>query len=1018
MIKYNYILIFICFLLTPVSPVMGKPAPNLLSPDGNMHFILQTENKQLFFSVTLNGKTVIEKSPLRMMIDSVEITNGIKTGAISNYNIDETYPWYGIHSVAINRCNGFIIDVKHIKSAIAYKIDIRLFNDAAAFRLIVPGTDNVQRKPDETTVFTFPLGCTSWYHDINGHYEGVHKKRALDTVPAGQWVAPPLTVKLPGDNGYAAITEGDLKNYAGMALQTDGKCGFVTRLAHAQPVSYPYELRYSKEDVERLSKIAAVKGTISTPWRIIMAAKDLNTLVNCDAVHNLCPAPDKKLFPEGMNTTWIRPGRAVWKYLDGGGDGTLQTMKEFSRMASDLGFEHNILEGFWRNWTDEEIKELVNYSNKLCVGIWIWKHSKELRDSSERLRFFKTCHDLGITGLKIDFFDHEAKEVIDLYQSILRETAQLKLLVNFHGANKPTGESRTWPNELTREGIRGMEASRLADRATHNTTVPFTRFLAGHAEYTPVHFGDRRKNTTWTHQIASAAIFWTPMLTYAASPANLLSNPAVEMIKSIPSTWDETLALPSSEIGELVAYAQRKGNTWFLSVINGQNPKIVRIPLSFLSDKEYNTLIVRDNKDNSASVKLENKMSKKTDIIEIELGEGGGFIARFGTGTAPASKPKRGTSPGVPGAHLNYTPGSVPDSWAKATAETVMARYPDYRTAYWKDWSYVQGYMFCGFEMLYRSTGDKKYMEYIKQYIDHFVDKDGNYTGDKLTNLDNLMTATSIVAMYQYTGDERYKKAAMQFRKVFDTYPRTDGQFWHGNGKPNMWIDGIFMGQMFLIRYGQVIGDASYSYEEAARQITVFSKHCAKGNSGLYLHAWSEKPKETAWADTITGLSPEVWSEGLGWYALVIPELLAVIPKDHPKYSEVLSIYTRLAEGLKNTQDTQTGGWYMIVDKGTLPGNWIDPSGTAMFVYSIQRGIDLGLLDKKTYGPVAKRGFESLAAFVKINDNGLVDVLGAGDGISVKKDFATYVNVPRITNAKEAVAGFLWASAIMEKTKQ
>ncbi|MDP4208992.1 MAG: glycoside hydrolase family 88 protein [Bacteroidota bacterium] len=386
--------------------------------------------------------------------------------------------------------------------------------------------------------------------------------------------------------------------------------------------------------------------------------------------------------------------------------------------------------------------------------------------------------------------------------------------------------------------------------------------------------------------------------------------------------------------------------------------------------------------------------------------------------TTLSAKPRRGTSPGVPDAHLNYVPGKAPKYWSVATAETFMARYPDYRKAYWKDWSYVQGYTFCGFEMLYKSTGDKKYLDYIKQYIDHFVDENGNYRGDKLTNLDNLMTGTAIVALYEYTRDERYKKAAAQFRKVFDTYPRSDGQFWHGNKSPNMWIDGIFMGQMFLIRYGKVIGDADYAYTEAARQITVFAKHCQKGNSGLYLHAWTEKPKETKWADTITGLSPEVWSEGLGWYSLVIPELLAVMPKDHPKRAEVEDIYLRLMAGLKNTQDPKTGGWYMIVDKGSEPGNWIDPSGTAMFVYSIQRGINLGLLNKKNYEPVAKRGYQSLLKFVTINEKGLVDVSGGGDGITIKKDFATYVNVSRILNAKEAVAGFLWASAIMEALKK
>ena len=380
-------------------------------------------------------------------------------------------------------------------------------------------------------------------------------------------------------------------------------------------------------------------------------------------------------------------------------------------------------------------------------------------------------------------------------------------------------------------------------------------------------------------------------------------------------------------------------------------------------------------------------------------------------------KPRRGTSPGVPEAHLEYPPGKSPKFWSKATAETIMQRYPDYRIAYWKDWTYVQGYMFCGFEMLYKATGDKRYLDYMKQYIDHFVDDRGNFTGDSLTNLDNLMTGTSIAALYEYTRDERYRAAARQFRKVFDTYPRSDGQFWHGNKSPNMWIDGIFMGQMFLLRYGKAIGDAAYGYDEAARQITVFAQHCAKGSSGLYLHAWTAAPEKARWANPVTGLSPEVWSEGLGWYALVIVEALAVIPQGHPQRSAVEDIYSRLVKALARTQDPTSGGWYMIIDKGDQPGNWIDPSGTAMFVYSLQRGIELGLLDREVYDPVVRRAYRSLLTFARINEQGLVDIHGAGDGITIKKDFETYVSVPRVVNAKEAVAGFLWATAIMEKAQ-
>jgi unsaturated rhamnogalacturonyl hydrolase len=129
----------------------------------------------------------------------------------------------------------------------------------------------------------------------------------------------------------------------------------------------------------------------------------------------------------------------------------------------------------------------------------------------------------------------------------------------------------------------------------------------------------------------------------------------------------------------------------------------------------------------------------------------------------------------------------------------------------------------------------------------------------------------------------------------------------------------------------------------------------------------------------------------------------------------VEEIFRKLADGLARTQDAKTGGWFMIVDKGQEPDNWIDPSGTAMFVYALQRGIDLGELDAKTFRPVVDRGYASLLRFVSINDRGLVDVAGGGDGITVKKDYATYVSVKRVLNAKEAVGGFLWASAILDR---
>lgn len=624
MVRINYLLLL---LLLVAAKAFSQTSIVVKSPDQKIAFNLSVQKNKLSYFISANNSQVIEPSVVSMSVDGAAITEGVALGKAKIYELDEQYPWYGVHSIARNNYKGAKIPVS--KGGLNYVFDVRVFNDGAAFRLIVPGKDQEKRIADEATVFTLPKGTAAWYHDLYMHYEGVYEKRNLDTVKAGQWAAPSVTFQLPASKLYLAITEADLKNYGGMALQTNGKQGMVLRLPQNQPTSYPYKLRYSPEDTLKRSRPAAITGTIQTPWRVVMVASDLNALVNNDMVHNLCLPPDLQLFPEGIKTAWIKPGPAVWRYLDDGGENTVANMKEFSRMAAELGFKHNILEGFWRRWSDNELQDLVNYSKERGVGIWLWEHSKDLWDAGKRQAFFKKCHDMGIAGLKLDFFDHEGKDVVDLYQDILKETAALQLMLDFHGANKPTGTERTWPNELTREAVKGMEASKLADRAGHNVTLPFTRFIAGHAEYTPVHFGERRKNTTWVHQIATAAIFSAPLLTYAASPQNLLKNPAVEMIKSIPSVWDETIVLPGSAIGEAAVYARRKGDTWFLAVINGSKPKQINVDLSFLGTGEFRTLEISDVKNSAANVELNRKKRNSKGSLRLNLGTGGGYIASF-----------------------------------------------------------------------------------------------------------------------------------------------------------------------------------------------------------------------------------------------------------------------------------------------------------------------------------------------------------------------------------------------------
>lgn len=218
-------------------------------------------------------------------------------------------------------------------------------------------------------------------------------------------------------------------------------------------------------------------------------------------------------------------------------------------------------------------------------------------------------------------------------------------------------------------------------------------------------------------------------------------------------------------------------------------------------------------------------------------------------------------------------------NWSIALAASIQSRFPNPDDIPYKAWCYVQGYLLAGFEMLWRYTGEGRYFDYIKRFVDQHVTEDGDIPAVRGDNLDDIMAGTMIIAVYEKTGEKKYRLAADRIRAVFSDYPRnSDGGFWHSRSLPHeMWIDGVFMGGMFLIRYGAVIGDQRKCFDEVTRQILTFASHCRKGDTGLFLHAYDES-RSAGWADPATGLSSEVWSEGLGWYALILVESLNVLP--------------------------------------------------------------------------------------------------------------------------------------------
>ena len=361
-------------------------------------------------------------------------------------------------------------------------------------------------------------------------------------------------------------------------------------------------------------------------------------------------------------------------------------------------------------------------------------------------------------------------------------------------------------------------------------------------------------------------------------------------------------------------------------------------------------------------------------------------------------------------------PGSAPDRYSEGIAQTVMTRYPSALNIPFKPWCYPQGYFLMGLEKLWNSTGDRQYYDYIMSWANQVVNPDGTLRYFKGKSMDDMMAGSVIVWAYKQTQDEKFRKAAEIIRKSYDDYPRTtDGVFWHGRGTVGqIWVDGVFMGQMFLTKYGKYIGDADYCFDEAAKQLIGMHTHLKKGDSGLLYHGWDED-KDARWADPATGMAPEVWSEGLGWYALIMVETLDIFPRNHPQYQTLVDITRQLMKGLKESQDPATGLWYQVVDKGDRQGNWHETSGSGMFVYAIQRAIELGIIPAADYRHTVINGYHGIISKAKISlADGLLDLYDANNGLGIQKDYDTYVTRPRKKNGQEVISSFLWGTWIAE----
>ncbi len=592
-----------------------QSATTVLSPDGKVAARVGVlSSGRLAYEVSRAGKPVLAPSPLGVLVDSADLGQSVKLDKPRTRKFSETYPIPGWHGVATNRFSEAVFHVTQSAGGQTFELAVRVFNDGVAVRYLIPLAGRHQID-GEATAWQLAPAAQAWWSPLDASYEGLYRGTPADAVTNRADLETPVTFRLAGSGVYVALSEADCENYPDMALQRDGDS--------YKPFFWANKTGWTNE------------GPLTSPWRVTLIAPDLNALANTDIFTNLSPPP----APELARADWIRPGRVLWQWYSSGSP-KLDEQHAWFDAAARLKWEYYLIDDGWRTWHAEGkdqwqcLKDAIDYGKTVGVASIVWVNSSEMRDATSRRAYLERVKATGAAGIKIDFIPPATPEIMQWYVGALRDTADLKLLCNFHGSVKPTGLRRTWPHELTREAVRGQEYHITRFRRTMpldtDTIIPFTRYLQGPADYTPMVFDPKQlRGFTWPRELASAIVFTSPLMHYGDSYLQYVGNPAEDVLRVLPTVWDETRVLEGTEIGKVVAFARRKGNDWYVAVMNGAAETHLTVNLSFLKKGQWHCAEFFDVQGKDDAFDRQEKSVSGSDTIPLTLRPGGGFVARL-----------------------------------------------------------------------------------------------------------------------------------------------------------------------------------------------------------------------------------------------------------------------------------------------------------------------------------------------------------------------------------------------------
>ncbi len=655
MIKPIANMLLLASIFLPFS-MNGQKKVRLESADGGIVFSIRMIDHAAFYSVAYKGKTIIGNSSLSLKFNDGDFSSNLRLRSPVFGEADEKYELVVGKTKNVNEHykEATIPLEQTVKPYRKISITVRVFNDGLAFRYDIPDEKDKHSfiLTEEKTAFNFSgntIVRTLFLPNFTSSHEGDYHTLPLSNVKEDTLMDLPTLFETP-DHIFVGVTESDLLDYAAMYLIKDH--GMIT--SRLSPLPGQTEIK--------------VKASLPhhSPWRVLLISDRIGALIESNIITNLAEGCRIK------DVSWIHPGKTTFPWWNGNvvpdtinapGNNFVTNKYYIDFCARNQIEYHSVVEYGLHEWYTNDgagfvpgpnadvtkpvagldMKEICDYAKQQGVGIRVWVYWTALyKKLDSALAQFEKW---GLQGMMVDFLDRDDQEMVNIQTEILQKAAAHHLHIQFHGAYRPTGMNRTYPNEYTREGTRNYEVNKWGPGLTadHDIYMPFTRMLAGSTDY---HLGGFRAVPdslyvaqytrplmlgTRCHMLAMYVVLENYLGMVCDYPAAYEGQAGFEFIREVPTVWDET-KVAAAKVEQYIAIVRRHHDDWFLGAINNHEPRQITVSLNFLGEGDYVAEIYSDASDvrsNPNNLVKQIRNLKKTDNINLQLAGGGGAVVKF-----------------------------------------------------------------------------------------------------------------------------------------------------------------------------------------------------------------------------------------------------------------------------------------------------------------------------------------------------------------------------------------------------